>query len=370
MSFSAFRMNVINFVLTFYKNRANSKKMDTTIDKISFKRILVINNKLLGDFLFCTPAIRALKEKYPDAKILVVLSPKNKGIVECNPFIDEVVYMDNSVSGVFRALHMAKRFKPEISVIFHSRTPYDIALSVFSGCPYIIKHYFNNDIKKLFEVCDDYILDVNKPPVINHLALVKKLGCDIAGKKMFFPAEVKERDSDNVNVRVGYQLGASKSNRYLPVETLRDLTVQIKKQFPSCEFHLFGAPSEVELGEAFLSITEPTLHSDVVNHIGKTTLNKLADVVNNVDVLVTPDTGTLHVATALGVRTVSLFVCRKENGCEPQQDAHLHTIIYASDYNQLAFDRTQPKPLEYISCEAVFNQVLNAIYQRQSQKVK
>ncbi len=364
MSFSAFRMNFISFLLKAYKRITNGKKMGSTIDKPCLKRILIISNKLLGDFLFCTPAIRALKEKYPDAKIIVVLSRKNKGLVGDNPFVDDVVYMDNRASDILRALKEIKRFKPEISIIFHSRTPYDIILSVLSGCPYIIKHYFNNDIKKLFDLCDEYVLDLKKPPVINNLALVEKLGCDITGKKMFFPAAVKERDSYNLNIRIGYQLGASKPNRYLPVKTLQELTLRIKRQFPSCEFHLFGAPAEADLGEKLLSNLEPSLHDVVVNHIGKTTLSNLASAVNNVDVLVTPDTGTLHVATALGIRTVSLFVCRKENGCEPQQDRELHSILYASDFNDLALDRSQPRPLEYIPCDEIFKQVLNAIHQR------
>ncbi|MEL4012926.1 glycosyltransferase family 9 protein [Dryocola clanedunensis] len=363
MSFSAFRMKILGYVLSLFK-RINYNKNDAFINEIAFKRILIISNKLLGDFLFCTPAIRSLRDRYPDAKIVAVINPKNKGLIGKSHFIDDVVYMDNKTSDIFKAYWKIKNFQPEIAIIFHSRTPYDIMLAVFSGCRYIVKHYFNNDVKKLFSLCDDYVLDVDKPPVINNLSLVEKLGCEITGSKMFFPAEIKAPQKNEHVLRVGYQLGASKPNRYLPVNSITELTKKIKDIFPLCEFYLFGAPTETSLGEAFLSGLEPSIHKDVVNHIGKTTLIELANAVNNVDVLVTPDTGTLHISTALGVKTVSLFVCRRKNGCEPQQDPDLHTVIYASDFNELAFDRTQSRPLEYISVEVLFESVKNAINQK------
>lgn len=364
MSFSAFRMKILGYVLSLYK-RINNNKNESLTNEITFNRILIISNKLLGDFLFCTPAIRSLRDRYPDAKIVAVINPKNKGLIGKNDFIDDVIYMDNSTSDIFKAYSKIKKFNPEIAVIFHSRTPYDIVLAIISGCKYIVKHYFNNDIKKLFSLCDAYVLDVNKPPVINNLSLVEKLGCEINGRKMFFPAEIKKPKKNDLILKVGYQLGASKPNRHLPLKSIIELTKKLKEMFPLCEFHLFGAPAETSLGEAFLSGLEPGIHKDVVNHIGKTTLIELANAVNNVDVLVTPDTGTLHISTALGVRTVSLFVCRRNNGCEPQQDPHLHTVIYASDFNELAFDRTQPRPLEYISVEVLFESVKNAISQCQ-----
>ncbi len=365
MSYSDLRMKFISFVLRKYRHFTKKNSNNLSFEHQNFKRIMIISNKLLGDFLFCTPAIRALKEKYPHAEILAVISHKNKGIIGENNFINKVVYMDSTLTDVLKALPEIRKFKPEISVIFHSRTPYDLILSVFSRSNFIIKHYFNNDIKKLFNVCDHFVLDPCTPPVLNHLALISKLGCDIQGKKMFFPAEVPKIMKDSTSpLIIGYQLGASKPNRYLPETTLQQLTEMLSLHSPLCEFHLFGAPSEKPLGDTFVKgLTEETSHK-VVNHIGKTTLQGLAHTLNAIDILITPDTGTLHIATSLEIKTVSLFVTRKENGCEPQQDPHLHNVIYASDYNELAFDRTFPKPLEFIPAEIIFKNILSSLSEK------
>ena len=358
MSFANFRMKMIEKLLLACKKKP--KKNAAPLNSIDFKRIVVISNKLLGDFLFCTPAIASLKEKYPGAEIMAVLSGKNRNIVgECD-YIQHVVYMENNLSSVIKALPEIRKFKPELAVIFHSRTPYDIVAATFAGCRYIVKHYFNNDVKKLIPLCDISVIDETSTPVINHLSLVKALGCDTHDKKMFFPCPVECIKNDS-QLNIGFQPGASKSNRFLPTSLTSPLVAELLKRFPDCQIHLFGAPHETALGDAFIAPLSEEQAARVVNHIGKTTLPQLAHQLKVLDLLITPDTGTLHVATALQVKTVSLFVQRRSNGCEPVQDLHLHRILYAADFNALALDRRYPTPLAFIPCEQVLEKVTELI---------
>ncbi|MEQ4531570.1 MAG: hypothetical protein ABN478_09785, partial [Mixta sp.] len=121
MSFSNLRMKIIEKLLLFCKKKPKNPTL--RLAEVDIKRILVISNKLLGDFLFCTPAIVSLKEKYPHAEIMVVLSAKNRGIVDRCAYINHVVYMENQTISVLKAIPELKKFKPEMAVIFHSRTP-------------------------------------------------------------------------------------------------------------------------------------------------------------------------------------------------------------------------------------------------------
>ncbi|MBA1060985.1 glycosyltransferase family 9 protein, partial [Escherichia coli] len=77
---------------------------------------------------------------------------------------------------------------------------------------------------------------------------------------------------------------------------------------------------------------KPELAGRIVCHIGKTTLHELAILINNFTVLITPDTGCLHIATALQTKTVSLFTEKQQKASIPQQDTELHQVLYASDY--------------------------------------
>lgn len=358
MSFSNLRMKIIEKILLICKKKP--KNPHQRLLDVDVKRILVISNKLLGDFLFCTPAIVSLKQKYPSAEIMAVLSAKNRGIVHNCAYINHVIYMENKTLSTLKAIPEIKKFKPEMAVIFHSRTPYDLIAATLSGCQYIVKHYFNNDIKKLFSLCDIHVMDETKPPVINHLSLVKALGCNIDNKKMFFPCRV-ERKKECQGVKIGFQLGASKSNRHLPTHIIQPLIPRLLTHFVNCEIHLFGAPNEIQLGKDFIAGLDESCAVHVINHIGQTTLPVLAHRLNEIDILVTPDTGTLHVATALQVKTVSLFVQRRSNGCEPVQDRHLHRVIYAADFNPIARDRSCPTPLAFIPTEYIWQQLIEML---------
>jgi len=56
--------------------------------------ILVVNVNWLGDVIFSSPVFRALKEAYPQARIICLAVPRVKEILESIPFIDEIIIYD------------------------------------------------------------------------------------------------------------------------------------------------------------------------------------------------------------------------------------------------------------------------------------
>src|SRR5687768_4390022 len=54
-------------------------------------RILIMSLLPIGDTLFATPALHALRIRYPRARIVVLAYPTNAGILRSNPDIDEIV---------------------------------------------------------------------------------------------------------------------------------------------------------------------------------------------------------------------------------------------------------------------------------------
>jgi hypothetical protein len=73
---------------------------------------------------------------------------------------------------------------------------------------------------------------------------------------------------------------------------------------------LFGSGSETALGReigAALTCRPDLVESHFFDMIGSTTVNQLAALIERCNLLITPDTGTMHVATAVGTRVVALF---------------------------------------------------------------
>ncbi len=58
--------------------------------KSDIRKILLLRADRIGDMLCTTPAFRAMRETYPDARIDLVASPGNKAVVRDNPHIDNV----------------------------------------------------------------------------------------------------------------------------------------------------------------------------------------------------------------------------------------------------------------------------------------
>lgn len=84
---------------------------------------------------------------------------------------------------------------------------------------------------------------------------------------------------------------------------------------------------ELELPEAFFVLLPEQYHNNIENLVGKTSLPDLLSQIKIMDVLVTGDTGPLHLAIALQIPTVSLFVTADPKWTGPYQDLHLHTVI-------------------------------------------
>ncbi|KDE35159.1 glycosyl transferase [Kosakonia radicincitans UMEnt01/12] len=323
------KMKILDAVLRYF--RRNSRISPAQLNFPQVESIVIINNKRLGDFLFCTPAIRALKDANPTAKITAVISSNNKGLITECPYINKVMYMDDSVISAIKTGRILRKSNPDLGIVFHSKNPYDFIAMTFAGVRCLLKHYFGNERKVLINSCDGYVLGGKLPPVKNDLVLVGKLDISIENKKMFYPSPVRQKAFNGRTV--GIQLGASGIGRYFPTDTAANVVEKIARKYPDCVFHLLGAKAETHLSTDFFSNLDEGLKNRVVNHIGKTTLQELAELINNLSVLITPDTGCLHIATALQTKTVSLFVLKQPNASIPQQDPELHQVLYSSDYS-------------------------------------
>ncbi|WP_067703292.1 glycosyltransferase family 9 protein [Erwinia sp. ErVv1] len=348
------KMVVLGWVLNLVRKKPRS--IITEREAAMAQSIVIINNKRLGDFLFCTPAIRALREKNPSAKITVITSQQNSDLIGDNPYIDEVLFMGDSFKEAIRMGKILRTMKPDLGIIFHSKLPYDIIALTVADTKCILKHYFGNEKKVLIDVCDAVVIGGEKPPVMNDLELIEKIGITNNNTEMFFPYPLPPKKTESLSV--GIQLGASGKNRFFPEEVAVDMVSEINATYPGCEFHLIGSTQEKSLGESFTQKINENCKARLTNHIGATSISQLAEIINNFTVLVTPDTGCLHIATALKTKTVSLFLIRSPGASIPQQDNANHHVLYASDYADFSNIKEGESALKCIPTREIIDGVL------------
>ena len=127
---------------------------------------------------------------------------------------------------------------------------------------------------------------------------------------------------------VGFQFSASGQYKEWPVENFIDLGARLLGSKDSCKIVLIGGPGDSARGERIKdAIERKGGKGRVFNLSGKVALKDLPAAIKALDVLVTNDTGPLHVAIAVGTKTVSLFVPTNVDGTGPAQDLHLHKVI-------------------------------------------
>ena len=88
------------------------------------KRILIVNVNWVGDVLFSTPFIRAVREANPDAYIACLLHPRCTQMLESNPRLNEIIIYDEegihkSLLGKWRLIKELKGKKFDAAFLLH-----------------------------------------------------------------------------------------------------------------------------------------------------------------------------------------------------------------------------------------------------------
>jgi len=327
------------------------KKGVTLSPDMQFQRIAIYSTTALGDLMFNTPAIAALRQRYPEAEFILVSSKKNSQLVESSPWFSRVIYWDNKIRDAYPVIRELKKFNPQLTVILHSYAPYDMLCAVLSGTQYIIKDNYNIDSDDMNSWLNHYQNEYNGHLIQRKLDLLSSLGCDNQMIDMQIPVAFEHAVNDGI-LKIGFQLGASETSRCWPVERFVELAGQLVSSYPLCQIILIGGAKERYLEQQFLTLLPQDINQNIVSTVGKTNLLELLTVIDGLSVLVTGDTGPLHLAVALKTPTVSLYSEAQPEYTGPYQDKDLHHII------KVAPDAmAHPRPLSLISAEQVFQAV-------------
>ncbi|WP_354675388.1 glycosyltransferase family 9 protein [Cupriavidus alkaliphilus] len=327
----------------------------------SFSRIVVFSTTALGDFMFNTPAIRALREKFPNARITLVANPRNRDLVSGCHFVDDVIYWDHKAKSLVATIRSLRRRRPELAMILHSKAPYDVVAATLAGCTYVFKNIYDDEQPGLerwlagaTRTCDAGHLIQSK------LNLVGQLGCNTTNAEMFVPVRPASASSPRKTI-IGFQLGASQPVRCWPVGHFVQLARSLLAESDETRIALIGSDKESLLANHLLAaLTEPE-RQRVVNYVGRTSLPELLGAIQGMAVLVSGDTGPLHLAIALKVRTVSLFATACPTKTGPYQDQALHKVIRLPADAAAVTTALQPSPMSLIAVEDVRQAVVHAI---------
>jgi lipopolysaccharide heptosyltransferase II len=302
--------------------------MKKLIDLTKIQRILVINLAFIGDVLLSFPVVTALKSLCPEAKIDMLVMPLTAPIAAGNPNVDKVLVYDK------RGQH--KQFLQLFKLIREVRSQhYDLAvctnfavrgamLTWAAGIPtrlgydrqhggLFLTHATAADRTPLRHEADNY-LDVLQP-----LPLTAK------NSQLYFT--VSDHDRQSLAVKVPQLDWNRPIAAICPVGsysrkswTIAGNAQLIRRLAEECQVVLIGGNKEAAQLAALrqASLTVPAARSDgdnarsfsrdsVLILAGELTLGELAALLAACQVLVSVDTGPMHLAQAVGTPVVALF---------------------------------------------------------------
>jgi len=298
------------------------------------KRILIWEQNWLGDVLFSTPFIKAIRKRYKDAHIAVIVNPASREIVKGNPRIDEIIIFDekNEHRGIMGRIKfiMELRKKKFDTAFFMHRSCSRAIICEFAGVKNRIGYFY----KKRNLMLTDIVEIPDKPlhKIEYFLNIAKHVKADIADKNMeFFVADVDKNyvkemlERNSIREKDGYIVlnpGANWPPKRWPEENFADLAEKLIKKY---NIKVVISGGEDDLAKA-LRIQDLTPQRLVIT-CGRTTLKQLGSLFERAKVIISADTGPLHLARAVGAKVIALFGPTSHDLTGPYGDG-IYSIIH------------------------------------------
>jgi heptosyltransferase-2 len=287
------------FLLTHYKRGAYISPEMTANDLKPF-RILIRGSNWLGDSVISVPAVRAIKAGRPDAHLTIAAPEKIAAVWKLVPDVDEIILLPTR--SLFQTVRLLRRRAPfDAAILFPNSLR--VALEVWlAGVPRRVGYRGHHRRWLLNQVVPD--LQQPGPPrhqVHHYLDIARELGAPV-GIGAIAPNEAKPPQG-LPRTRIGLCPGADygPAKRWLP-ERFAEAATAVSEQL-AAEWVLFGTAKDAAVG----AIIAEKLGDRCLNRIGQTTLDQLVVELRECEMLLTNDTGTMHLATLLGVPVVAIF---------------------------------------------------------------
>lgn len=261
-------------------------------------KFLIIRFSSIGDIVLTTPVIRCLKQQVPDAEVHFLTKSSFLPVVQHNPYIDKIHLLAHSWELMIEEL---KSENYDYIIDLHHNTK---TLRVKSALKKKSFSFYKLNIEKYIYTS----LKLNILPKIHivdrYLKTVESFGVknDGAGLDYFISKEEETKREDiPASHSAGFVacvIGAALGTKQWPVHKWKEFCRQLNHPVI-----LLGGPEDVTEGNEIAAIDDVKVY----NACGKFKLNESADLVRKAKLVVTNDTGLMHIAAAYKKPIISLW---------------------------------------------------------------
>lgn len=311
-------------------------------EKERIKKILICAYHGLGNFILYAPAIKAIRDHFPDAEIHLQVGNNTacEEVLEKSGIFQKIIDVGSNAG--WRAwlsrIRDVRREKYDLIINeFHSNSYFLAMMVAFSRAPYRLGHVespgwparysflYNLPVKmkeNQHEV-DRYFELARTIGVPQHL-YTRKLFIHLTDSDYSFAEEfLNQHGVEAADTLIGVQVGTSESMRWKqwPPERFTQLCQRIQADFPAVKLILLGSPGEAQMVRSIAGQLNPR----PIIAAGETTVRQAAALIERCSLLVCNDSGLMHMAVAVGTPVLAIYGPTDFHRTAPL--GSIHTII-------------------------------------------
>lgn len=278
------------------------------------ERILIVNVNWLGDVLFSTAAIKAIRDEYPESFIACMIVPRCKEILEDNPYLNEIIIYDDEneqrgILGKIRFLLALKKKRFDCVFLFQ-RSFTRLFLCFLAAIPERIGYYRKKTGFLLTKKIEFPSKTLHRAK--SFLNLVEKSGIkrDVKNCNFFVSQNalnsmkdfLRERNVKEDDFLVVINPGGNWSLKRWPWERFAQLADKIADKFEA-KIIITGSKKDLKLSK---KLGDKMKHPALIT-CGKTNLKELGALLRFSSLVISADSGPMHIAISQETPTVALF---------------------------------------------------------------
>jgi len=291
----------------------------------NYKNILVVRLDRMGDVVLSTPALKALRDAYPESRITFMVRPYVKDIVEGNPWANEIIIYDKAKSFLenIKFIKKLRNKKFDLAIALHPTFRTNVIVFL-SGIP---KRLGLDRKSRMGIFLTDRVPD-KKHLGLKHemdytLDILRYIGVNAKDRKMYVPvsrdSQIRTREalekggiseSDTV---VAINPGASCPSKRWPAKRFAEVADTLIKKH-GVKIVVMSGEADKRIGKDMVSF----MQEKCLDLSGKTTVGDIAGILKRSKLFISNDSGPVHVACAIGTPVVAIFG-RSDRGLSPKR---------------------------------------------------
>jgi ADP-heptose:LPS heptosyltransferase len=264
-------------------------------------KILIIRFSSIGDIVLTSPVIRCVRKKYPDSEIHFLTKKEFSELVSCNANINEVRFLNDSF---LQTVAEVRKQQYDLIIDLHKNTR-TLLIRAFAGVKSISFDKLN------FEKWLIVNFKINRLPkmhlVDRYFDGLRKMGVENDGEGLEY--FLKEHDKELISnfdfsseYFMVWAIGAKQKTKQFPAQKIAETL--LLPEFKNKTVVLIGGKKDVQNAKLICDLVKSNQLFDMT---GKLTIGQSAALINKSQVLISNDTGMMHIAAALKKKTISIW---------------------------------------------------------------